>query len=46
MRWRYSIHHFASLRELALARGDLAQTREHAAERLERHPGAGAEICR
>lgn len=36
MRWRYSIHLFASLGELALARGDVAQAREHADECLER----------
>jgi class 3 adenylate cyclase len=36
MRWRYSIHLFASLGELALARGDLARAREHADECLER----------
>ena len=36
MRWRYSIHLFASLGELALARGDLVQAREHADECLER----------
>jgi len=36
MRWRYSIHLFASLGELALARGDLGQAREHADECLER----------
>jgi tetratricopeptide (TPR) repeat protein len=36
MRWRYSIHLFASLGELALARGDLARASEHADECLER----------
>ena len=36
MRWRYSMHLFASLGELALARGHLAQAREHADECLER----------
>jgi class 3 adenylate cyclase/tetratricopeptide (TPR) repeat protein len=36
MRWRYSIHLFASLGELALTRGDLARAREHADECLER----------
>ena len=36
MRWRYSIHLFASLGELALARGDLTGAREHADECLER----------
>ncbi|MGH7263853.1 MAG: hypothetical protein ACREMB_03225 [Candidatus Rokuibacteriota bacterium] len=36
MRWRYSIHLFASLGELALARGDLAGAREHADECVER----------
>jgi Tfp pilus assembly protein PilF len=36
MRWRYSIHLFASLGELALARGDLIEAREHADECLER----------
>jgi tetratricopeptide (TPR) repeat protein len=36
MRWRYSIHLFASLGELALARGDFDGVRGHAAECLER----------
>ena len=36
MRWRYSIHLFASLGELALARGDLDGARGHADECLER----------
>ena len=36
MRWRYSIHLFASLGELALAQGDLAAARAHADECLER----------
>jgi tetratricopeptide (TPR) repeat protein len=36
MRWRYSIHLFASLAELALARGDLVQAREYADECLGR----------
>ena len=36
MRWRYSIHLFASLGELALARGHLDETRAHADECLER----------
>jgi len=36
MRWRYSIHLFASLGELAFARGDLDQARRHADECLER----------
>jgi tetratricopeptide (TPR) repeat protein len=36
MRWRYSIHLFASLGELALVRGDLAAARAHADECLER----------
>jgi len=35
MRWRYSIHLFASLAELWLARGDLAKAREHADHCLE-----------
>lgn len=36
MCWRYSIHLFASLGELALARGDLDGAHEHADECLER----------
>ncbi|MBI4272151.1 MAG: AAA family ATPase [Candidatus Rokubacteria bacterium] len=36
MRWRYSIHLFASLADLALARGDLSRAREHADACLER----------
>jgi tetratricopeptide (TPR) repeat protein len=36
MRWRYSIHLFASLGELAFARGDLTLASEHADECLER----------
>ncbi len=36
MRWRYSIHLFASLGDLALARGDLDQARQRADECLER----------
>ncbi len=36
MRWRYSIHLFASLGELALARGDVDRAREYADECLER----------
>jgi class 3 adenylate cyclase/tetratricopeptide (TPR) repeat protein len=36
MRWRYSIHLFASLGELALARGNLPLAREYADECLER----------
>jgi tetratricopeptide (TPR) repeat protein len=36
MRWRYSIHLFASLGELALARGDRDEARRHADECLER----------
>jgi class 3 adenylate cyclase/tetratricopeptide (TPR) repeat protein len=36
MRWRYSIHLFASLGELALARGDLDGAQGHADECLER----------
>jgi class 3 adenylate cyclase/tetratricopeptide (TPR) repeat protein len=36
MRWRYSIHLFASLGELALARGDFDGVRGHADECLER----------
>ena len=36
MRWRYSIHLFASLGELALARGDLDGAQTHADECLER----------
>ena len=36
MRWRYSIHLFASLGELALARGDLDEARGYADECLER----------
>jgi class 3 adenylate cyclase/tetratricopeptide (TPR) repeat protein len=35
MRWRYSIHLFASLAELELARGDLARAREFADRCLE-----------
>jgi tetratricopeptide (TPR) repeat protein len=35
MRWRYSIHLFASLAELELARGDLAKARELADHCLE-----------
>jgi tetratricopeptide (TPR) repeat protein len=36
MRWRYSIHLFASLGDLALARGDLDGAQRHADECLER----------
>jgi len=36
MRWRYSMHLFASLAELELARGDLDGARGHADECLER----------
>jgi class 3 adenylate cyclase/tetratricopeptide (TPR) repeat protein len=36
MRWRYSLHLFASLGELALARGDFDEARTHADECLER----------
>jgi class 3 adenylate cyclase/tetratricopeptide (TPR) repeat protein len=36
MRWRYSMHLFASLGELALARGDFDTARGHADECLER----------
>jgi class 3 adenylate cyclase/tetratricopeptide (TPR) repeat protein len=36
MRWRYSIHLFASLGELALTRRDLDEARAHADECLER----------
>jgi hypothetical protein len=36
MRWRYSIHLFASLADLALARGDLDEAQRHADECLER----------
>jgi class 3 adenylate cyclase/tetratricopeptide (TPR) repeat protein len=42
MRWRYSIHLFASLGELALARGDLGRAREAADECLERAGGTGS----
>jgi class 3 adenylate cyclase/tetratricopeptide (TPR) repeat protein len=35
MRWRYSIHLFASLGDLQLARGDLAKTRDFADQCLE-----------
>src|SRR5262249_54815582 len=36
MRWRYSIHLFASLGQLAFSSGDLDQAGRHAAECLER----------
>jgi tetratricopeptide (TPR) repeat protein len=35
MRWRYSLHLFASLGDLALARGDAAAARAHATESME-----------
>jgi class 3 adenylate cyclase/tetratricopeptide (TPR) repeat protein len=35
MRWRYSLHLFASLGDLALARGDAAAARAHATEAME-----------